>query len=285
MSISQLLQPNSYNLNASSLSIKDTILDSQGTKYTLILPNDNNAGPNSVLLIDSIIDDKVYLKWSFPINPPQSPFDIIECNRLIANVDITSKSLTSDNLSGNSSNFIYNGNEIIDYNLPSTLPNQNSILKSDGIGNLEWIAEPIPLRHYFVNFSSTNLTASSPSITLQTVFSSLVPSMYYNVFFNFNLRKNNPTGTFNLSYSLSFSNIETQYGLSQSNISLPLVIGGSTVPDQSDYYKTNNFQIRATNVELDSLVSLNFSTDIAGQGDLTINQITVVLQPINYNQI
>jgi len=140
MSISQLLQPNGYNINTNSLAIKETILDSQGTQYTLVLPNDANIGPLSVLVVDSIVDDKVFLKWSAPIDPPQAPFDYIECNTLKANVDVISRSLTIDNVLGNSTNFIYNGLVDIDYTLPNTLPNpgQNGLLKTDDNGNLEW---------------------------------------------------------------------------------------------------------------------------------------------------
>ena len=290
MSINQLLSPNTYDINASTISIKQTILDSQNTKYTLVLPNDNNAGPNSVLLIDTIIDDKVYLKFSAPINPPQAPFDLIECNNLIANVDVTSKSLTIDNISGNSSNFIYNGNEIIDYTLPSTLPSQDSILKSDNIGTLEWVSEPIipnpyiPLRHWFLDFTIVNLTNANPTASRQSLISPIVYGMYYNVFFNFKIIKNNPTGNINLTYSCNFSNVTT-YGLSYSNVSLPLTVGGSTVPDQTDYFKTNNFQIRApTSGSLDSNINISFISDITGAGDITISELTVVVSPINYNQ-
>ncbi len=138
MSISQLLQPNGYNLNTNTLSIKNTILDSQGSQYTLVLPNDANIGPLSLLVIDSIVDDKVYLRFSNPINPPQAPFNIIECNELIAYVDVTSRSLTIDNVLGNTSNFIYNGLQNLSYQLPESLPIANGVLKSNSAGILEW---------------------------------------------------------------------------------------------------------------------------------------------------
>ena len=140
MSISQLLQPNGYNINVNSLSIKDTILDSQGTKYTLVLPNDTNIGPLSVLLVDSIVGDKVFLRFSLPIDPPQAPFNYIECNTLKANVEVISRSLTIDNVLGNSTNFTYDGIQDLTYKLPETLPNlgSNGLLKTDDDGNLEW---------------------------------------------------------------------------------------------------------------------------------------------------
>lgn len=138
MSISQLLQPNGYNLNTNTLSIKDTILDSQGSQYSLVLPNDANIGPLSVLLIDSIVGDKVFLRWSVPINPPQAPFNLIECNNLVAYVDVTSRSLTIDNVGGRTSNFVYNGIEDLTYTLPETLTAGNGLLKTNSTGNLEW---------------------------------------------------------------------------------------------------------------------------------------------------
>ena len=291
MSISQLLQSNSYNLNASTLSIKNTILDSQGTPYILVLPNDNNLGPLSVLVVDSIVGNNVFLRWSVPIDPPQQPFNYIECNTLKANVDVISKSLTIDNLSGNSTQLVYNGTSDIVYDLPTTLPLQDSILKSDVNGNLEWTEQPIipqpyvPLRHWFIPFSFVNLTSSKPSDTRQTLIGQLESGMYYNVFFNFNIRKNNPTGTINLSYDLQFGSIANKYSVSFSNVLLPITVGGSTIPDQTDYYKTNNFQIRAPSTgDLNTTVDASWSTDITGAGDITINNITIVISPINYNQ-
>lgn len=147
MSVGQLTQNNSYKLYLSTaetgININGTRLNSNGTDYELILPNDNDIGPLSVLLVDSIDGNKVFLKWSFPIDPPQAPFNYIECNTLKANVEVISRSLTIDNISGGSSNFTYDGLGDLTYKLPDTLPNfgTNGLLQSNSDGDLEWTNE------------------------------------------------------------------------------------------------------------------------------------------------
>lgn len=293
MSISQLLQPNGYNINVNSLSIKDTILDSQNTQYTLVLPNDNDIGPLSIILVDSIVGDKVYLKFSAPINPPQSPFNYIECNTLKANVEVISRSLTIDNISGGTSTFTHEGTENITYRLPTDAPTQNNqILSVQTNGNLNWVTPPtinnniLPSDTFFFSFPNAILNQDNPEYIQSQSITSLIGNTYYKAFFSFTGKKLNPTGVFVLTvvpYIIGIGIIqygETEMGIHPNTVTNEISFGDD-VPEEQGYTRSIEYIFKTPEDIVDvPYIQYNLVSDIEAGGVLEINQVIVSIYPI-----
>lgn len=293
MSISQLLQPNGYNINVNSLSIKDTILESSGTQYTLVLPNDNDIGPLSIILVDSIVGDKVYLKFSAPINPPQSPFNYIECNTLKANVEVISRSLTIDNISGGTSTFTHEGTENITYRLPTDAPTQNNqILSAQTNGNLNWVTPPtinnniLPSDTFFFSFPNAILNQDNPEYIQSQSITSLIGNTYYKAFFSFTGKKLNPTGVFVLTvvpYVIGIGIIrygETEMGIHPNTVTNEISFGDD-VPEEQGYTRSIEYIFKTPEDIVDvPYIQYNLVSDIEAGGILEINQVIVSIYPI-----
>jgi hypothetical protein len=293
MSISQLLQPNGYNINVNSLSIKDTILDSQNTQYTLVLPNDNDIGPLSIILVDSIVGDKVYLKFSAPINPPQAPFNYIECNTLKANVEVISRSLTIDNISGGSSTFTHEGTADIVYRLPLASPSQNNqILSVQTNGNMSWTTPPtinnniLPSDTFFFSFPNAILNQDNPEYIQSQSITSLIGNTYYKAFFSFTGKKLNPTGVFVLTvvpYIIGIGIIqygETEKGIHPNTVTNEISFGDD-VPEEQGYTRSIEYIFKTPEDIVDvPYIQYNLVSDIEAGGVLEINQVIVSIYPI-----
>jgi hypothetical protein len=293
MSISQLLQPNGYNINVNSLSIKDTILDSQNTQYTLVLPNDNDIGPLSIILVDSIVGDKVYLKFSAPINPPQAPFNYIECNTLKANVEVISRSLTIDNISGGSSTFTHEGTADIVYRLPLASPSQNNqILSVQTNGNMSWTTPPtinnniLPSDTFFFSFPNAILNQDNPEYIQSQSITSLIGNTYYKAFFSFTGKKLNPTGVFVLTvvpYIIGIGIIqygETEMGIHPNTVTNKISYGDD-IPEEQGYTRSIEYIFKTPEDIVDvPYIQYNLVSDIEAGGILEINQVIVSIYPI-----
>jgi hypothetical protein len=293
MSISQLLQPNGYNINVNSLSIKDTILDSQNTQYTLVLPNDNDIGPLSIILVDSIVGDKVYLKFSAPINPPQAPFNYIECNTLKANVEVISRSLTIDNISGGSSTFTHEGTADIVYRLPLASPSQNNqILSVQTNGNMSWTTPPtinnniLPSDTFFFSFPNAILNQDNPEYIQSQSITSLIGNTYYKAFFSFTGKKLNPTGVFVLTvvpYIIGIGIIqygETEMGIHPNTVTNKISYGDD-IPEEQGYTRSIEYIFKTPEDIVDvPYIQYNLVSDIEAGGVLEINQVIVSIYPI-----
>ena len=293
MSISQLLQPNGYNINVNSLSIKDTILDSQNTQYTLVLPNDTNIGPLSIILVDSIVGDKVYLKWSLPIDPPQAPFNYIECNILKANIGIISRSLTIDNINGGTSAFIHEGITDIVYRLPLNSPTQNNqVLSAQINGDLNWVTPPVvnnnilPSDSFFFSFPNAILNQDNPEYIQSQSITNFIGNTYYKAFFSFTGKKLNPTGVFVVTvvpYIIGIGIIqygETEMGI-HPNAVTNKISWGDDIPEEQGYTRSIEYIFKTPEDIVDvPYIQYNLVSDIEAGGILEINQVIVSIYPI-----
>ena len=299
MSISQLVQDNPYklflNTSDKGININGTILNSQATNYELILPNDDNLGALSVLIVDSIVDNKVFLKWSLPINPPQSPFNFIECNTLQANVEVISKSLTIDNISGGSTTISYDGNNDITYKLPITAPTNNQVLSSLSNGTMSWVNQIttnniLPSDTFFFSFSNAQLNSGSPDYIISQNITTFIANTYYKAFFSFTSVKTNPTGDFELVVLPSISgNSFIVYGLMNTGIhpnrlDNKLRYGSAIETDirPNEFYTLNLEFIFKTPASITGTPQFNLQmiSDIEAGGILEISQVHVVITPV-----
>jgi hypothetical protein len=294
MSISQLVQDNPYklflNTSDKGININGTILNSQATNYELILPNDDNLGALSVLIVDSIVDNKVFLKWSLPINPPQSPFNFIECNTLQANVEVISKSLTIDNISGGSTTISYDGNNDITYKLPITAPTNNQVLSSLSNGTMSWVnqidANTLPSDCFFFELPSTELNQDFPNYLYSQNINSFVSNTYYKIFFSFTSIKVNPTGSFNVEVRpVILGNNFIVYGLMNSGIhpnNVSDVINyGNEIPSEQEYTRNLEYIFKTpASITGTPQFNLQMISDIEAGGILEISQVHVVITPV-----
>lgn len=301
MSVGQLTQNNSYKLYLSTaetgININGTRLNSNGTDYELILPNENNLGPLSVLLVDSIVDNKVYLKWSFPIDPPQAPFNYIECNTLKANIEVISRSLTIDNINGGTSSFIHEGTADITYRLPLNSPSQNNqVLSAQTNGNLNWVNPPVvnnnilPSDTFFFSYPSTTLDQDTPAYSQASNLTSLIGNTYYKAFFSFTSKKTNPTGEFYCEVIpniigtdiLIFGRMDT--GIHPNDRFNQLWYGsqsGASIQNDTEYTRNLEYIFKTPEPVLGiPYIQFQLISDIQAGGILEISQMHVVITPV-----
>jgi hypothetical protein len=301
MSVGQLTQNNSYKLYLSTaetgININGTRLNSNGTDYELILPNDNDLGPLSVLLVDSIVDNKVYLKWSFPIDPPQAPFNYIECNTLKANIEVISRSLTIDNINGGTSSFIHEGITDIVYRLPLTSPTQNNqILSAQTNGNLNWVNPPVvnnnilPSDSFFFSYPDVILDQDTPAYSQASNLTTLIGNTYYKAFFSFTSKKTNPTGEFYCEVKpdiigtdiLIFGRMDT--GIHPNDRFKELWYGsqsGASIQNDTEYTRNLEYIFKTPEPVLGiPYIQFQLISDIQAGGILEISQMHVVITPV-----
>lgn len=297
MSVGQLTQNNSYKLYLSTaetgININGTRLNSNGTDYELILPNENNLGVLSILMVDSIVDNKVYLKWSLPIDPPQAPFNYIECNILKANIGVISRSLTIDNINGGTSAFIHEGITDIVYRLPLASPNQNNqVLSAQINGDLNWVTPPVvnnnilPSDSFFYSFPNAILNQDNPEYIQSQSITNFIGNTYYKAFFSFTGKKLNPTGVFVVTvvpYIIGIGIIqygETEMGIHPNAVTNKISYGDD-IPDEQGYTRSIEYIFKTPADILDvPYIQYNLVSDIQAGGILEINQVHVVITPV-----